>query len=114
MDNKAQTSRLRRFVTRYFARGAVGVSVGLASVAAVSAEPTLNVPLGKEQGFKSFSERLAAVRTAVSEQLNDTMTTAQVVTSRPPPPPPFRNFFGKAPFQEFVQKRPAAAAAYLG
>src|SRR5205085_1569051 len=50
----------------------------------------------------SFSDRLSAIRSAVSEQVNGEIVSPQVPRPLPPrpPPEPFKNFFGKAPFQD--------------
>lgn len=106
MDTKGQPNSCKGFVARFLARGAVGVSVGLAAVAVASAEKSSNEASDQRGSPGLFSDRLSAVRSAVSEHLNDQLTVAQVVVPRPPPPPPFRNFFGKAPFQDAFRNVP--------
>jgi hypothetical protein len=86
----------RDFIIHYLARGALGVSVGLAGIASVATATPSEVS-------GAFSERIAAVRSAVSEQVNEPPVLAQVVP-RPLPPQPFKNFFGKAPFQDTFKK----------
>jgi hypothetical protein len=86
------------FIARYLARGAVGVSVGFAAVAPASAKPTSDT----DTAARSFAERLATIRAAVSDHVNPPFDMAQVLPHPPPPPPPkqFLNVFGKAPFAD--------------
>jgi hypothetical protein len=112
---KDRKSRYRGFVARYLARGAVGVSVGLTAVASAAAKPSADASRGQASAG-SFSLRLAAVRSAVSEHLagerftsgclDEPLTVAQIIPHPPPPPQPFRNFFAKAPFQDAFRNVP--------
>jgi hypothetical protein len=64
------TNPYKAFVARYLARGAVGVSLGLAAVTPVSvAHASTNSH--EEALTASFSERLRIVRSAVSEQIKE-------------------------------------------
>jgi hypothetical protein len=90
-------------IARYLARGAVGVSVGFAAVAPVSAKPTADT----NATARSFAERLAAIRAAVSDHVNRPFDIAQIIPRPPPPPPkPFFNVFGKAPFSDAFRNVP--------
>jgi hypothetical protein len=106
MAQKDRKRRYRDFVARYLARGAVGVSVGLTAVATTSAAKPSSGASNEQASAVSFSERLAAVRSAVSEHLDEPLAVAQVIPHPPPPPPPFKNFFGKAPFQDAFRNVP--------
>jgi len=95
----------KEFIARYLARGAIGVSVGLAALAPAAAEQS--DPGSQEQiNPKPFAERLSTIRSAVSEHLNESLKTAQIIVhpfANAPPfhnVQPFKNFFGKEPFKD--------------
>lgn len=95
------------FISSYLARGALGISVGFAVVTPISSATHMGMTVSKQTG--SFSDRLSAIRSAVSEQMNGEIVSPQV--PRPPlpprpPPEPFKNFFGKAPFQDTFKNSP--------
>src|SRR5690349_12466006 len=91
MDTKAC---YRRFIARYFALGAAGISAGFIAVTPSAATTTpAHETLTESPTPASFAVRLAAVRSAVTEHL-DGVTLDQITR---PPPPPFFNVFGKAP-----------------
>jgi hypothetical protein len=100
-------NRYKDFVSNYLARGAIGISVGFAAVTPVSPATHAGTTAAEQTG--SFSDRLSAIRTAVSEQVNELVVSPQ--GTRPgipprPPPEPFKNFFGKAPFQDYFANVP--------
>jgi hypothetical protein len=97
----------REFVIRYLSRGAIGVSVGLATVAASSA--SAHQPTNREEPelARSFSDRLSTVWSAISDQATEPLSLAQIVP-RPPPVPPFRNVpHGKIFTNQFNKVSPA-------
>jgi hypothetical protein len=104
LDGKAMSKAnpYKAFVARYLARGAVGISVGLAAVSPLSAAslPAAASEQGRT-GPSSFADRLSTIRAAVSETIKQAQQEqAQVLPHPPPPPPkPFTNF-GKAPFKD--------------
>jgi hypothetical protein len=94
----------KQFVARYLARGAVGVSVGLAAVApAVAKQPDAGSP--GPASAKAFAGRLSAIRAAVSAHIDDTTKTAQIVPHPFANAPPFKNFFAKEPFKDTWKNR---------
>jgi hypothetical protein len=103
----SQKKRYKDFVSRYLARGAVGVSLGLAAVAPVASSTHAETTSSEPRTTRSFSDRLAAVRSAVSDHVNEPLVVAQITPIKPPPPAPFKNFFGKAPFQDTFKNKPA-------
>lgn len=92
-------ARYKNFVGRYLTRGAVGVSVGLAAIAS-SATKQAEASHNEQPTTSSFSERLSNVRAAVSEYVEETQQTAQVVPRPFANAQPFKNFFGKQPFHD--------------
>jgi hypothetical protein len=102
VDNKYQT-----FLRHYLARGAVGVSVGLAAVTPAPAAATTE-PASHEQATRSFADRLGMVRSAATKLAEDSeILLAQGITRPPPgevfrPPPAERPFdnWGKAAFED--------------
>ena len=102
VDNKYQT-----FLRHYLARGAVGVSVGLAAVSAAPATASTE-PASHEEATRTFADRLGMVRSAATKLVQESeFLLAQGITRPPPgaifrPPPPERPFdnWGKATFQD--------------
>jgi hypothetical protein len=98
----SQTNPYKAFVRAYLFRGAMGVSVGLAAVAAVSPDAQGSVT-PDQPVVPSFAERLSKVRSAVSEclQEQELLRVVQLPIPHPPPPlpRPFANF-GKAPLEK--------------
>ncbi len=98
----------RDFVNKYFARGALGISVGLAAVTPASPTTLVETITGEQK--ESFSDRLSVIRSAVSEEVNGVSDSMQKPLPPPrPPPEPFKNFFGKAPFQDTFKNTPPPA-----
>jgi hypothetical protein len=89
----------REFVVRYLSRGAVGVSVGLAAVAASSAQAHQQTNHDEQQQRESFSNRLSTLWGAISDSENEPFSVAQVLPHPIPPTPPhgkiFTNQFNK-------------------
>jgi hypothetical protein len=83
----SQKNPYKDFVGRYLARGAVGVSVGLAVIAPASAVQHPETNGNEPSAARSFSDRLSTLRSAVSEHVNELANVAQLV----PPAPPFSN-----------------------
>jgi hypothetical protein len=102
------TDKYQTFLRHYLARGAVGVSVGLAAVApAPSAAST--EPVSHEQAAaRSFADRLGMVRSAASKLADESEILLAQGVARPPPgtifrpPPPVKQFdnWGKATFKD--------------
>jgi hypothetical protein len=86
-----------RFARRYFARGTLALTVGLAPVAASS-------PARADKSPAGFGERLAAMHAAVQEYQEQTRL-AQVLP-HPPPPRPFPNWDNAPPWDNFDQRQP--------
>jgi hypothetical protein len=102
----SQKNPYKAFVARYLIRGAVGVSVGLAAITPVCAANSPEQNRGELPTTTPFSEKLSKVRSAVSEHLNESLLLAQRPGPRPFPPEPFKNFFGKAPFEDAFRNAP--------
>jgi hypothetical protein len=100
-----QKNPYRDFVDLYLARGAVGVSVALTAIAPSPAATNLNTSL-TEQKVMKFADQLSNIRSAVSSIVSEPLILSQVSPPRPPVPPPFKNFFGKAPFQDSFRNVP--------
>jgi hypothetical protein len=101
-----EDNRYKDFAGRYFARGAVGVSVGLAAISPTVAAVDLDASRGEQSTARSFSDRLSNIRSSVSEHVDESLAVAQI-TRPPPTPQPFKNFFGKQPFQDTFKNTPA-------
>jgi hypothetical protein len=101
-----EDNRYKDFAARYLARGAIGVSVGLAAIAPAAATAEDEASRGEQSATHSFSGRLSTIRSAVSEHVQASFDVAQI-TRPPPTPQPFRNFFGKQPFQDTFKNTPA-------
>lgn len=92
------------FVLRYLARGAVGVSVGLAAVSC----PPAAAHQQAQPAARSFSDRLALIWEAIPDSQSTELDRLAQGTIHPFPntlpfknTPPFRNEFDKAtPFKD--------------
>src|SRR5689334_20607416 len=94
-------NRHHQFVVRYLTRGAIGVSVGLATVAASPASARQETNWAEQTLTKSFSERLSTVWSAITDSATAPLQLAQI--TRPPYPHEkiFTNQFDKArPFHD--------------
>jgi hypothetical protein len=89
----------RKFVVQYLSRGAVGVSVGLTTVAASPASAHQQANPDAQQLTRSFSDRLSTLWDTISDSATEPVRVAQVLPRPIPPRPPhgkiFTNQFNK-------------------
>lgn len=106
------TKPYKAFLRRYLTRGAVAVSVGLASITSASAALDGESSASARSDRRSFAERLSTIRSTVSECVEEQeKRLAQILPpTRIPPPPvvppppvrPFANFDNAPPFDNFA------------
>jgi hypothetical protein len=101
------TDKYQTFLRHYLARGAVGVSVGLAAVAPAPAAASTEPASQEQAAAGSFADRLGMVRSAASKLAAESEILLAQGVARPPPggvfrPPPVKQFdnWGKATFKD--------------